>query len=86
MHEETGERDLETVAVVKPARGTLIRFLGSASARPLRVVRLRFMLPRGCSGSSTSMVRFVYFTQIIQAPIKLKGEPMITFVAMGWFF
>jgi hypothetical protein len=47
VHEEKDERDLLPIAVVKPARGTAIRFLGSASARPLRVVRLRFALPDG---------------------------------------
>jgi hypothetical protein len=31
------------------------------------------------------MVYFIYFAQIIQAPTKSKGEPMIPFVAMGWF-
>jgi hypothetical protein len=45
VHEEKDERDLLPIAVVKPARGTAIRFLGSASVRPLRVVRLRFALP-----------------------------------------
>jgi hypothetical protein len=32
VHEEEGERDLRTVAVVKPARGMTIRFLGNAYA------------------------------------------------------
>jgi hypothetical protein len=77
VHEEKDERDLLPIAVVKPARGTAIRFLGSASARPLRVVRLRFALPRGRSRSSTSMVCFVYFTVIIKATTEPKGEPMI---------
>jgi hypothetical protein len=31
------------------------------------------------------MICFIYFAQIIQAPTKPKGEPMIPFVAMGWF-
>jgi hypothetical protein len=50
----------------------------------LGVIRLRFALPRGRSGSSTSMVCFVYFALIIKALIKSKGEPMIPLVAMGW--
>jgi hypothetical protein len=31
------------------------------------------------------MAYFIYFALIIQVSIKLKGEPMIHFVAMGWF-
>jgi hypothetical protein len=62
-----------------------IRFLGSTSARPLGAVRLQFTLPQGRSGSSTSTACFIYFVLIIQAPTKPKGEPMIHFVAMGWF-
>jgi hypothetical protein len=81
----TGERDLQTFAIVKPAQGTAMRFLGSTSARPLGAVRLQFLLPRGCSRSSASMACFDYFALIIQAPTKPKGEPMIYFVAMGWF-
>jgi hypothetical protein len=63
---------------------TTIRFLGGASAQPLRVVRLQFTLPWGRLGSSTSTVCFVYFALIIQMPTKPKGEPMIPLVAMGW--
>jgi hypothetical protein len=62
-----------------------IRFLGSASVRPLRAARPQFTLPQGHSGSSTSMACFVYFALIIQVLTKPKGEPMIHFVAMGWF-
>jgi hypothetical protein len=68
MHKEKVKRDLWTVAVMKPARGTTIRFLGSASIRQLKVVQLLFVLPWGRSGSSTSMVYFIYFALIIQAP------------------
>ena len=35
---------IRTLAVVKPARGTAIRFLGSATARPLEADRLRSAL------------------------------------------
>jgi len=42
--EEKGERYLRTLAVVKPARGTTIRFLGSAIARPLEADQLRSAL------------------------------------------
>jgi hypothetical protein len=85
VHEETSERDIQTFAIVKPARGMTIRFLGSASARPLRAIRLQFALPWEHSGSSTSMACFVYFALIIQASTKPKDEPMIHFVSMGWF-
>jgi len=37
---------LRAIAVVKPARGTTIRFLGSATARPLEADRLRSTLPQ----------------------------------------
>jgi hypothetical protein len=86
VHVEKGERDLRTVAVVKPAHGTTIRFLSSASARPLGVVRLWFTLPLGRSGSSISMACFVYLALIIQVPTKPKGEPMIPLAAMGWIY
>jgi Mn2+/Fe2+ NRAMP family transporter len=85
VHEEMGEQDLRTFAVVKLARGTSIRFLGSVSVRPLKAVRKKFTLPRGHSWSFTLIVCFVYFALIIQALTKPKGEPMIQFVAMGWF-
>ena len=42
--EEKGERYIWTLAVVKPARGTAIRFLGSATARLLEVDRLHSAL------------------------------------------
>jgi hypothetical protein len=84
VHEEKGEWDLWTIAVVKPAREATIRFLGNTSARLLGVIRLWFVLPRGRSGSSTLMVCFIYFALIIQAPTKPRGEPKIPLVAMGW--
>ena len=42
--EEKGKRYLRTLVVVKPARETAIRFLGSATARPLEADRLRSAL------------------------------------------
>ena len=44
--EEKGERYLRVVAVVKPARGTAIRFPDSATAQPFEADRLRSVLPR----------------------------------------
>jgi hypothetical protein len=45
MHEEKGEQNLQTFSVLKAARGTTIRILGSESARPFEGVRLRTALP-----------------------------------------
>jgi hypothetical protein len=84
VHKEKGERDLRTVAAVKPTWGTPIRFLGNAFVRPLKPLRLRFMLSWGYLGSFTSTVCFIYFALIIQAPTKPKGEPMIPLEAMCW--
>jgi hypothetical protein len=84
MHGEKDERDLRTIAMVKPAQGTAIRFLGSTSAQPHRVVHLQFTLPRGHSGSPTSTVYFIYLALFIKAPTKFRDETMIPLVAMGW--
>ena len=43
---EKGEWYLRAVAVVKPVRGMAIRFLGSATARPLEANRFRLVLPQ----------------------------------------
>jgi hypothetical protein len=74
IHEEKRERDLRTIAIVKPSRRMSIRFLGSVSARLLGAVR---------SWSSTSTVCFVYLALIIKASTKSRGEHMIPPVAMG---
>jgi hypothetical protein len=58
-------------------------WLVTCDVRPLRAVRLRFILPQGHLRSSTLTVYFVYLALIIKVPTKSRGEPMIPLVAMG---
>ena len=59
--EEKGERYLRTLAVVKPAQGTAIRFLGSATARQLEADRLQSALHHLFTRTERCLVRVIEF-------------------------
>ena len=84
--EEKGERYLRTLAVVKPARGTAIRFLGSATVRPLEADRLQSALHRLFTRTERCLVRVIEFNMSMFQFVLLNQFIIILEIAIALLF